>query len=303
MTREIDVEAIRRYLLHDSPEDEASAIEERYFGDPQRLEEVQDVETELLDQYVRGRLPEADRLRLERHYLDSPARRERVGFARALAAVVDAEPAHPDRRPDALPGRRKRWSTHALPIAASVVLALMTVGLAGDRARLRREVDGLAAEAERLRAGARQVADQLSAEQQRSEALAATVERLRAAAASVGPDSAEALFTVLLSPLLRGASEPEISWPPSVRDVEMRLGGDLGRYATYRVVIERNGADAVWAGEGRRITLPRGEAIAVRLPAARMPAGGYVVTLQGVSRDGAREDLHRYSFAVARPRA
>jgi hypothetical protein len=301
MTRVTDVEGIRRYLLHDCGEDEASAMEDLYFRDPQRLEEIQDVEAELLDQYVRGRLPEADRIRLERHYLASPARRQRVGFARALAALVDTERERPGQPLHPVPARRMRWSPRTLALAASTLLALATIGLGVERARLRRELDGLAAEAARLRVDARQAADQLSAEQRRSESLAAAVERLKADAASAGARSAQALFTAVLSPLLRGPSSPEtLSWPPGVRDVELHLAADPGRYAGYRVVIERNGGGAVWSGEGRRMSLSQGEAVAVRLPAARLPAGGYVATLQGLSRDGAREDLHRYSFAVAR---
>jgi len=301
MTREADVEGIRRYLLQDCSEDEATAFEERYFGDPQRLDEIQDAEAELLDQYVRGRLAEADRLLLERHYLDSPARRDRVAFARALAAVVDSERQEREPRPHAVPARPRRWIVHALPIAASVLLAVLAVGQMADRARLRQEVEGLSAATEALRTSARQSADQLAAEQRRSEALAETVERLQAAASSAGAGSARALFAVLLSPLLRDAAEAEaLTWPPSATEIELRLSGDLGRYAGYRVVIDVSGASTVWAGEGRRITLPHGEAVAVRLPTARLPPGRYVVTLQGAPRDGAREDLHRYSFAVAR---
>jgi hypothetical protein len=293
------VEGIRRYLLHDCPEDEAFAFEERYFGDPQRLDEIQDVEAELLDEYVRGRLAETDRLLLERHYLDSPARRERVAFARALAAVIDADREKHGSRPRTVPVRRQSWSAYALPIAVSVLLAVLTLGLLAERARLRGELDGLAAETERLRASARQAAEQLTAEQRRSEALAATIERLRAAAPSAG--SVPGLFVVLLSPLLRDASEPDaLTWPTSAAEIELRLGGDLGRYAGYRVAIDKEGADAVWVGDGRRIALPHGEGVAVRLPAARLPPGRYVVTLRGASRDGARDDLHRYSFVVAR---
>ena len=300
MTRETDVEGIRRYLLQGCSEDEANAFEELYFGDPQRLDEIHDVEAELLDQYVRGRLAEADRLLLERHYLDSPARRDRVAFARALAAVVDSERQEREPRPHAVPARPRRWIVHALPIAASVLLAVLAIGQMADRARLRQQVEGLSAETEALRTSARQSADQLAAEQRRSEALAETVERLQAAASAAGAGSARALFAVLLSPLLRDASEPEaLTWPATATEIELRLSGDLGRYAGYRVVME-NGASTVWAGEGRRIALPHGEAVAVRIPVARLPPGRYVVTLQGVPRDGAREDLHRYSFAVAR---
>ena len=44
-----------RYLLGDLPEIEQTAVEQEYFADPEKFEEVWAVENDLVDRYVRGR--------------------------------------------------------------------------------------------------------------------------------------------------------------------------------------------------------------------------------------------------------
>jgi hypothetical protein len=68
-TREQD-ERITGYLLVGRlTEDEQTAVEEEYFADPQKFEEVWAIENDLVDAYVRGRLPGGERELFERHYL------------------------------------------------------------------------------------------------------------------------------------------------------------------------------------------------------------------------------------------
>ncbi|HEV2668794.1 MAG TPA: hypothetical protein VG324_28005, partial [Blastocatellia bacterium] len=78
-----------RYLLGDLPEIEQTAVEQEYFADPEKFEEVWAAENDLVDRYVRGRLSRGERELFERNYLQSPKHRERVAVARKLLEAAD----------------------------------------------------------------------------------------------------------------------------------------------------------------------------------------------------------------------
>ncbi len=76
---------LTRYLLGELADDQESAVEQRFFGDADFLEELQATECELIDCYVRGELSSERNQRFEAHFLSSPSRRKRVEFAYALS--------------------------------------------------------------------------------------------------------------------------------------------------------------------------------------------------------------------------
>src|SRR5262245_61522936 len=82
-------ERMTRYLLGDLPETEQIALEQEYFADPEKFEEVWAVENDLIDSYVRGQLSRAEQELFERNYLQTPKHRERVATARKLIETVD----------------------------------------------------------------------------------------------------------------------------------------------------------------------------------------------------------------------
>src|SRR5215813_2832325 len=83
-------ERMTRYLLGDLPETEQTAVEQEYFADPEKLEEVWAAENDLVDRYVRGRLSRAERELFERNYLQSPKHRERVATGKKLLEAADS---------------------------------------------------------------------------------------------------------------------------------------------------------------------------------------------------------------------
>ncbi len=75
-----------RYLLGQLPEPEQEVLETAVFSDREKFYQLCEIEDQLIDSYVRGPLTGTDRREFERYYLTEPARRERVEFARAMAA-------------------------------------------------------------------------------------------------------------------------------------------------------------------------------------------------------------------------
>jgi anti-sigma factor RsiW len=254
-------ETIRRYLLGLGTDEEAEALEARYFEDPEQLAHVRALESELLDAYVRGALPPSERAQIERRYAETPALAERLAFARALSRALGAG----DRR------RTRAWGP--LAIAASTLLALATTGLLADRARLTRRADAMA-EAAR---GARE----------RGDALEARLRGERTPPPPVPP------VTVALEPLLRDAGAGA-SVAATTGEVELRLRADAGRYPRFSVAMDGADGVAVWAGAGVR----EGGAVVARVPGALLPPGRYAVALSGVGLGAGPEILHRYAVRV-----
>ena len=255
-------ETIRRYLLGLGSEDEAEALEARYFEDPEELANVRAVESELLDAYARGALDPSERALVEQRYAETPVLAERLALARALPRVLASG------RP-----RTRAWGA-PLAIAASALLALATTGLLVDRARLTRRADALAADASSARA--------------RGDALSAELAE-RAARPPLPP------VAVALEPLLRDAGA-DASVTATAGEVELRLRADAGRYPRFSVAIDGPDGVAVWAGAGVR----DGGVVVARVPGPLLPPGRYAVALSGVGLEPAPEVLHRYALRVGR---
>jgi hypothetical protein len=255
-------ETIRRYLLGESPDDEAEALEALYFEDPRELERFRALEAELLDACARGALDPSLQALVERRYAQTPALAERLAFARALPKAL--------RRGGA---RTSAWAS-PLAIAASTLLALATTGLLVDRARLTRRADTLTADAR----GQRERADALE-------------RALRERA----PHEAPPPVALALDPLLRdGGAEASLASTPG--EVELRMRADAGRFERFSITIDGPDGGAVWAGAGRR----DGGTVVVRVPGNLLAPGRYAVTLSGLGLGPGPEVLHRYAVRVTR---
>lgn len=203
---------MRRYLLGDLPESEQSALEEQYFSDSVRLDEVWAVENQLVDDYARGMLSRKERERFEGHYLASPRHRERVAFARMLLEAADQEPADEttsswrDWLMATLRGPQLAWG---LSLAALLLVVAGGVWFLSERSRLQDQLAAMRSERLAERAATqereRELAEQIATGRQRNHQLAAELERLRER-----ETPRPAIFSFLLTAsLLRGGSEPQ----------------------------------------------------------------------------------------------
>ena len=190
MSRKPHEEArLTRYLLGEVSERERERLEEEYFADDDAFEQMLVAEDELVDAYASGELPAEERRRFEESFLNSPRGRERVRFARSLAAAVsDARPAVATAAQAPLRSRlpffgalRARGMTlrFALPAAALVVVVGLTWPLF-DRARMREELRQLRAEREVLTKRAQESERRAAGEQARREEMLAQLEAAQA---------------------------------------------------------------------------------------------------------------------------
>jgi hypothetical protein len=120
------------YLLHELPEDQRAALEDRWAADVELHEQIRMAEAELLDAYARGELSAAERKKVEACLLASESQREKLAFARSLAGAFPS-------------AKRLRVSWRALAAAAAIVLMTgVTAWLGYQNTNLRREVARLA---------------------------------------------------------------------------------------------------------------------------------------------------------------
>ena len=68
----IQTDVVKSYLLGTLPDDQASAIEERYFTDPAFFKEIRSIEVDLVCQFLDKELTKEEREQFERRYLQVP---------------------------------------------------------------------------------------------------------------------------------------------------------------------------------------------------------------------------------------
>jgi hypothetical protein len=260
----LDEPALRRYLLGMLPEVEAVALEQRYFSDPETFEQVWAAENDLVDDYVAGRLGAGERRLFTERYLASPRHRERVAAAAALrSSVAGASRARVSRaRPAIL----------YLALAASLLLALAAVW----RGR-----------------------------PQPSEAPLASLP----ATSAPGPVSSSsptpqprppivAAFAISPISVRSGDDRPALRIPSGTDQVLLHLEGAPVRAGRLRFALRTVEGRDLASGLAHPPAAGRaGRVAAVRLPAARLAPGDYILTL---SARGEREPAHEYFFRVAR---
>jgi hypothetical protein len=306
-----DTQQINRYLLGQLPREEAERIEGRLLTEPGLFELAESVEDEVIDRYVRGELAAEERRRFERRLLSSERIRERLQFARALAAH-DARRAALPRPIDAGAAVVPLFRPAAarLAWAATLFVALLGGWLAFEVVRLDRHADAL--EAERLAAVER--ADEAAARARQAELVAERAELDRSDSGELAAELAAArdrlaelerrdlpgeaaggerrvrrpgdyaedagtasLFIALAT---RSGSEP-----PTLRldgaeraRLELELAGPPPAEPVTAAVIR--GGQTVWHEEGAEIVTDGGDSMAVlTLPRESLLPGRYRVEL------------------------
>jgi hypothetical protein len=266
MNREADVERARAYLLGAVDERESDLLEEEYFQSVEALETVEAAEETLIEDYLSDRLTGTERDRFERHYMATPLRRTRVETIRRLAAAAG-------RSAEQLPAARAAFTRPMFAIAATlVVVAGASVWIA-----------------------------------ERSRQPDLTGRARGKSAAPPSPESAGAVasatFAFSVSPAtVRGAQDtPALVVPSGTVVVDLQLEGEGAAppVARGRVLIRTVAGDELWQGPAvAPANRPPGVVAVAEVPAARLRADDYTITLFETDASGAESERYRYSLRV-----
>jgi hypothetical protein len=277
-----------RYLLGTLPEPEQIQVEQELIA----------IEDELAYAYLRDELNADDRRRFEQRYLSTEDGHRRAEFAATLIRAVALAPA-----PHAVatrPGKRTigdlvraQWLPFA---AAAAVMAVVSGWLAVQTVRLQRETARLRAEQS---AASRQLEERLAAANAKADQIAGDLARERNR-----PPTAPVIASVILTPgLTRSAGElPRVSVPSGAGVLRMQL--DLAGaepHPTYRVTIRTAEGNNIWSQDGLRpLPLSAGQALVLEIPSHALPRGDYEVALMAAGPTGRLAQLDTYSFSVRR---
>lgn len=309
-------QTVRRYLLGDLSEEEALALEREYFADDQMLDRVWEVENELADRYVRGELDRGEKSLFERNYLASPVHRERVAFAtafvesidsraRRLRAVVPASTSWWKRFAASLKGNSFRWAT----VAVVMALVGISVVLLNVRARLNRQIDQLQAETSSQQQRAEQLEKGIAAERDESDRLAGEIARMkeesqpeeRASQTSAG--AARSVLSVFLSPMLTrsGGETQQLRLSKETAAVLLQMKVQQPVAQGFQIYLRTVDGVTVWSKASIKARQNKDSTtVSATVPARKLEAGDYILTLSATNGANEPEEINRYFFRVSR---
>lgn len=316
-----------RYLLGTISPEEAIRLEEGYFADSARFEQLEIAEDELIDAYVRNQLSPEETQQFKTRLLKYARISERVNFARALAEKADLSelPREPqvDETEFVVP-----WWQRFLPAPPALRLAFATCFLifafggltstvtwlrlrneseliATERAMLQKHKDELDKRAlqlqgqnEQLTADIQRQGDELAQQRQRIDALQRALDSRQPDRKLTG-----VLASVFLSPgLTRGqpGENRELPISPNTSRAEISLGLESNEYRTYRAVLKNTNRDLVFSQDRLSVRNPARPQIDFVIPARFLTTGTYLITVSGRTATGAFEDVADYTFRVTK---
>jgi hypothetical protein len=271
-----DDELLVRYLLGTLAEPDAEPLDERSIADDEFALRLRAVENDLIDSYARGELTGPRRGQFEAAYLESPHRRERVAFARALAAV------QPERRAswfDRVPAAVPRY----VYAAAALVLALAAIYLVFEHRRREQEV---------------QTPRTVRLEPPPPSAPPGTTPNTSAppARGRATPNAPRTVFTFSVPAIAtRGADDKPLTIAAGTTHVTLNLEGDAPPTGVVHIVVRTVSGRTVWEGSGERGG--SGVLTRVTIPADVLRPDDYLAIASTPAPDAT--ELWRYSFRVA----
>lgn len=313
-------QTMTRYLLGELSDPEQSALEERYFTDPQVFNQVLKAESELVDGYVRGHLSSDVRARFEQSYMAHPARSERAKFAAALATRLDQTNQPLTRREQAtLP---VSWWQRLLAslggqrptLRLSMALATLLVVLGGvwffveSRRRQQSELARTQAAHEAQQRRERELSPPPADPSKQAEELAAERNRVEPSPEQItqpSPTISSAPRSVTLALTVGGVRGgdntkiPTLVISPDTTQARLQLNLKENNYPSYRASLQTIGGVEIFSQTGVKPGRAKtGASFVFTVPAHKLADGDYVLTLKGNNPDGEVDDLSKSLFRV-----
>lgn len=286
-----------RYLLGELSEQEQSALEERYFRDPQVFNEVLRVESELVDAYARGQLPAEVRERFEQYYLKHPARRQRAEFAKALTTRID------EREPAQLT-LQLSWKQRLLAIFGgqrpslrfAMALVILAIALAGIWifVNSRRQQQQEAAQIPRPAETPQQMEKQEERVAQIPPETSSPSPKLKSA-----PPIVSLALTVGGVRSADGGPTQTLVIPHDTTQAQLLLDLKDDSYPRYRATLQKIGGPEIFTQTNLKPRRTKaGARFVFKVPAKQLTSGDYVLTLGGITPANEVDDLNKSLFRV-----
>ncbi|MFN7945550.1 MAG: hypothetical protein U0Z53_09370 [Blastocatellia bacterium] len=304
---------IIRYVTGELNEEERQEIEQMYFSDPQFLSEVEAVTDDLVDDYLRGEMAGDVRLQFEQLLRVNPTLRERVAFSRTLLHLIDAtaRPVSEPRRSFAAglwTNLAAMFSWRLLPATAIATAIITLCGLwymtsrqtaPQPTARLESSPSPSIRQEDRPGLTTSPSAVQAPA---RSDGPPQTLPR-SISPRPLSPRNSPSLATFFLPvDVVRGdENKPEFPVPSQTQTIALQLELPNGAAGPFQVALQTRSGEIIQRWDNltvqRQQTTP---VVTLKLPASRLKATDYVVTLSRLVSGGSPVTIHNYLFSIVR---
>ncbi len=306
---ELNEEIMIQYLLEELPPAWQDHFEEQFFTDKKSFEQLKLVEDQLVDDYVSEVLPAEQHARFESHYLTSERRHQKLKFAQTLVktlAELKLDTAE-EIRPSLWERLGTAWKLPALrySFAAFAVIAIVAGGW------LFRESQQEPIQEQQLETKrASSATAPTLAEVPLATVTPSIVQPIPSPSAlsvpkpkqnGVQPDAI--LSLVLSSSSLRDAdaTAKTLAVTPNAKEVHLKLTlNGQEPDAVYRSVLETASGKIITTQPGlRRTKVGKEYFIVLKVPAQKLPANDYLLTLSKKS-DDKYEEVEDYQFRIVK---
>jgi hypothetical protein len=319
---------IKRYLLGELSASEQIALEDEYFLNRAKYDQVRQAEDNLIDSYARGALSLADRDRFEQAYLANPQRRRHVKFSRALARVLDEERSvrssveglagvrQIDRQGrllswwsnliDMLRGRR--FAVQLAFIIPALFFAFSGIWFLNEASRLRASLAEAQREVETQQRLANTQAQKIADLEMRAKESTEERMRLRDQLQAVIEDGstrsapASVIFPLTISVFRDSGQEAQaLIIPRGVEEVSLLLNLSEHKFPSYQVMLLRVDGKEVFSRKGVRPRSPNAtDFVMVSVPAPRFATGDNMLSVGGITSTGEVETISKTIIKVRR---
>jgi hypothetical protein len=296
------------YALGKLDEPEQERVEQKIFADKDFFERLLVVEDDLIDAYASGRLAEDDRNRFEKYFLKTIEDRERVEFARDLAALASRESrmgSRPSRVGSLNPWRQNRFKL--VPLAASVLLLFAVLWLVFQNQSLGRRIEHLDAEKTASHARAADLEQQIAEERQRSRQALDELSRAERDIEHLSQSAPRAFGSNLISVVLTlgavrdAGAVKRVVIPASARGVRFDARFRVGDYSGYSAEIQTVEGKTLWRRDGLKARKTKDEkSVLVIVPTRTFSENDYILVLNGISSTQEQHSVGEYFFRVTR---
>ena len=296
---------IRQYLLGDLPEAEALALEQKYFNDAEKFDQIWAMEDVLVDAYVRDQLPAADRALFEKNYLATEKHRDRVANARFFLAEADASfPVEPTVSPRPENSQSLWWqnlkavfSPQQLAFGGVLAMFLLTFG---GWLYFRSH-----------KASPKQIAEVKTSPSIVSLAtpvpsipmpsMPTPTPQSKTSPPSSSPSAPPSIlaFTLIGAGVRDSGNVQQLVIPNGTKQVRLQMKLDDQEFSRFQVKLRKIDGAEIFSQSSLLPTANKKSVSAV-IPTAKLSSGDYVVTLEGIKTTSEQEEINKFFFRVTK---
>ena len=296
---------VRRYLLGDLPEAEQLALEQEYFADSEKFEQVWDLENELVDDYVRGRLTKQERELFEHNYLTTLRHQQRVAVARSLVQAVDETIAAEKKEAHKAKSTTSWWTNLSaffqMPqMAWGAAAALLLLTLVGYW-YFKKDTSFQNQVAKNLPDSQPTATVPTPVVTPGTTPSATSSAEQTKPTLSNSPTAQPAVPAVLALVLGGGLRKPgdvqPLTVPTGTKQVRLQIKLDSNEHSSYQIKLRSAAGKEVLNQSALHSSLNK-KSVAVTVPANKLAPGDYILTLSGLTSASETEEINQYFFRI-----